>query len=191
MPWFDSFIEQIKEFDKQLFNLRKLCDQYGLDYEQKKKDAEYLAQSHIISNVEALEYVINRTRKDEWYKTTILSYDNIKGEYNMFDVNKIKSGDYVESCIGEIGYVTEIKPDENTLFNWNLTDGTKMYTGSLCSLKEYFKQIGTYKFDEEEKKDKIGKLNYMPITMDNGLMYTKDKIMIDKINEIIDYLKEE
>ena len=131
----------------------------------------------------------------------------------MFDVNNIKIGDYVETKKGEIGYVTEAKPNGNTCFKWfwKKIDGTDMYTGARCPLNKIFKQIGVYKFDDEEVK-KIEKLQLEPkfetrkcvkVTFENGRKIEARDIneeictgieeipnytLYVKINEIIDRL---
>lgn len=116
----------------------------------------------------------------------------------MFDIiNNIKVGMAVVFKEGSIGYITSVevksKLNEYVCIKGNFLNetGTWEHNNTICGLAEHFKQIGTYKFDDEENKNEIGKLNYASITMDNGLMYTKDKMMIDKINEIIDYLNKE
>jgi hypothetical protein len=120
------------------------------------------------------------------------SYNKIKGENDMFDASRIKLGDYVETRDGRIGYVTEVKPNGNTCFNWKMIDGTDMYTGILCPLNKCFKQIGTYKFDAEEKKDKceIEKVKPKEKT-DYGIKEISNFALATKINEIIDYLNKE
>lgn len=116
----------------------------------------------------------------------------------MFDVSKIKLGDYVETRDGRIGYVVENKWSigENR-FAVQFNNGD-IYSFLVCTItNKYFKQIGTYKFDEEEKKDKCDIKYCSDFAVKSGYEHDYTTIqdsvyafnyLKDKINEIIDYL---
>lgn len=108
-----------------------------------------------------------------------------------------KIGDYVETLNGTVGYIFSINTNrievcfsENKHDKWN-------YTNDYDCLKDSFKQIGTYKFNE-----KISELENFNDSFELSKMVCKNgndedyesidlKVIISKINEIIDYLNKE
>ena len=69
----------------------------------------------------------------------------------MFNIINIKVGDYIETRDSEIGYITNIK-DSLFLFRYKTKNrGLVGYCGNILDLGKYFKQIGTYVFDDKDK----------------------------------------
>ena len=116
-----------------------------------------------------------------------------------FDVSNIKIGDYVRMVDGdEVGYICDIgdykfyiclPSHEHYEFDYTFAKthcATKEQL-DYC-LKQIFKQIGTYKFDEEKKCiSKVEKLHIYenePTTYDNII----NVVLVNKINGIIDKL---
>lgn len=128
------------------------------------------------------------------FKRCIDMINKLKDNDNMFDVSKIKVGDVVKTIDDCAGYVKEVTKDFVFL---RFLDKD----GKLCSLvvgrnnydinSFYLKQIGTYKFDEEQKCiPKVEKLHIYEnelTTYDN----INNVVLVNKINEIIDYLNKE
>lgn len=161
--WFDEFIKEAKEINQQLNYLKVAC-------EQLKKDAEHLAQTTTMSNSEALDYVMNKLKENK----------------DMFDVRKIKVGDYVQTTFSQ-GYVSYVGEDG---FSFNYDDKSMYLPYKQMFQTINIKQIGTYKFDEEKVEKKIEKV--VPKERTNyGIREISNYALAVKINEIIDYLNKE
>ena len=67
----------------------------------------------------------------------------------MFDIAKVKVGDYIETRDSEIGYITNIK-ESLFLFRYKTKNrGLVGYCGNILDLGKDFKQIGTYVFEDK------------------------------------------
>lgn len=126
-------------------------------------------------------------------------YEIDKGDNNMFDVNNIKIGDYVEfekDGINYIGYLEKfLLNSSGEIFALKVRTNSGIgfiFTKDVPTLKTYFKQIGVYKFDEDkvDKKLKIEKIDGNRV-MHSEMDTITDIIMFKKINEIIDHLNKE
>ena len=180
--WFDEFLKTVQEFDKQLDTLKSVCEQYDADYEQMKKDAEYLAKTTTMSNLEALNYIITQTREDEWRKQCVKSYARIKEENKMTDY-KFNVGDYVETVDGRVGYITDVVTNNFAIgFYW--TQGCAYHNRTLA--EQGFKRIGCYTFQSEHSISNTSKISKVEI---NGHSFEMAVCLLsNKINEIIDKL---
>jgi len=101
----------------------------------------------------------------------------------------IKVGDFVKNNRNEVGYITVVYPDTNTFCHWQTTEGINMRIGWGCALEEYFERIGKYDFTKKNKiepltKHIIGDITLLPTETPMGFV-------IDKINEIINFINKE
>lgn len=103
----------------------------------------------------------------------------------MFDVRKIKVGDYVQTTFSQ-GYVSYVGEDG---FSFNYDDKSMYLPYKQMFQTINIKQIGTYKFDFDDEKTQ----NYIR-EMDESLLSKSefyngvDRAIVRKINEIIDKL---
>lgn len=189
--WFDEFMKEAKEINQQLNYLKVACEQSEATCEQMKKDAEYLAQTTPMSNSEALGYVMDKLKVEQYENKIREKLNKLKENDNMFDVSNIKIGDYVKTRDSYVGYVTDLS-DNLFLFRYYTEENGLIGVCTGSNLSSVFKQIGTYKFDEVEKKTQ----NYIR-EMDESLLSKSefyngvDRAIVRKINEIIDKLNKE
>lgn len=115
----------------------------------------------------------------------------------MFDVSNIKIGDYVKTRDSYVGYVTDLS-DNLFLFRYYTEENGLIGVCTGSNLSSVFKQIGTYKFDEEKDEKKIKPILNIKYEYDRqddreirkNLRYDMWNC-VNKINEIIDKLNKE
>ena len=127
----------------------------------------------------------------------------------MFNINDVKLGDYVENRDGDVGYVVDLKVkcmnfttrEYDVLpFKWCIanTKKYKVMTPKMESNPEnYFKQIGTYVFDDDKIESLTPNITEIYASTYGGnqkiAKYTSlpdDEQIVDKINEIIKWINE-
>lgn len=112
----------------------------------------------------------------------------------MFDITKVKIGDYIETWDGRVGYVTKLGvlgKNTNTQkfftlpFCWESVKGDKYcVTEKIATNSNYgatFKQIGAYKFDET--KSKMSKVTINGLSYDSALCE-----LTNAVNRIVECL---
>lgn len=124
------------------------------------------------------------------YVNEILKH--LKENNNMFDISNIKIGDYVKTRDNYVGYVTDLS-DNLFLFRYYTEENGLIGVCAGSNLSSVFKQIGTYKFNEEKDEKKIGAILNIKYDYDQQDDREIRKNLrcdmwncVNKINEIID-----
>lgn len=95
----------------------------------------------------------------DWSASTIYInkvIQSLKGNDNTFGVRKIKDGMIVINKLGDMGYVLSSGMSLITVdYGHEFSNYPMSFFNDSDWVKENFKQIGTYKFDEEKKKMKL------------------------------------
>ena len=116
---------------------------------------------------------------------------------------EIKVGDYVECLDGEIGYVVKVDcvKENEAKFEVKLLnfENNVLVNCNDWFIKTYFKRIGSHDFTAKVKENKIEPLinkvdkikNGLGITLMNYRTIASHEEVVDKINEIIEYINKE
>ena len=114
---------------------------------------------------------------------------------------EIKVGDYVETNKGEICYIVSL--DRNSSFTWKPTNSEyNRYSGNQQFLKVNFKRIGISDFTAKKNKIKpleeivesenvMDSITRRVLTTFELKRLPNNKELMDKINEIIEYINKE
>lgn len=112
----------------------------------------------------------------------------------MFGVRNIKDGMIIINKLGDVGYVLSSGMSLITVdYGHEFANYPMSFFNDSDWVKETFKQIGTYKFDEVEKKverKKIENLDLKENIMNSKLDTMTDFYIMSKLNEVIDRLNE-
>lgn len=174
-----------------------------------KKSEQYIKKLRAKDRVVFIEKTFDNMEYEIDNLFKFYNEQELKENDKMFDVNNINVGDYVETVDGCFGYISHIVTDYPFIklevtykhklvgkvktFDVDYHEGTfkvQLPNGSKwLDLSKMFKRIGRYTFQSEpEKKEKIERIDSACIQFADGYSYKKDHVIVDKINEIIDYI---